>query len=129
MTFVLTITPSIASACRGGENTPPNSFEHAYKDASIAFIGKVVSIESPSKKNVVATFEIQRAWKGPKTGNPHFEIETGRSCDLGKYVEVGSRWFILANKDGEKILTASHSHRLFDTKELENQIKELEKIK
>jgi hypothetical protein len=129
LAIIFSSVPSIAKACRGGENIPSNSFAQAYKSASIVFIGTVTSIDRPKDKDIVATFEIDRSWKGPKNGNLQFSMETGRSCDLEKFVEAGSRWLILADNAGERILTASHSHRLFKTKEEEQQVAELTKVK
>lgn len=126
----LFLAAPIAEACRGGENTPPESIEKAYKNAAIVFIGTVISVDPPKKgKDVVSTFEVSRSWKGMKSGTLSFPVETGRSCDLGKDIEVGSRWFVLVSKAGERIVTASHSRRLFVLKEEEKLIEEVEKIK
>jgi hypothetical protein len=44
-------------------------------------------------------------------------------------LDQNSKWFILATKEGEKILTASYSKRLFDAKDEESLMAELKKMK
>ncbi len=125
-----TLTSGRALACRGSETNPPNTFENGYREASQVFIGKVTSTtSSPNSQDVTATFAILQSWKGNKSGQLTFSVQTGRSCDLGRFVEVGTKWFVMVNKLGDKIMTASHSHRLFDAQEEKDQIAQLQKFK
>lgn len=117
-----------ALACRGGENTPTDSLESAFKSASTVFIGEVVSVVENDKKDVLATFKILKSWKGLKSGTLSIPVQTGRSCDLGRYVESGSKWFILLS-GGSFVATKSHSRRLFEAKEEEQIVNEIEKLR
>jgi hypothetical protein len=132
----VSIPGGCAEACRGGENTPKDSLESAFKGASMVFIGEVVSVLVREKKDVLATFKILKSWKGSKSGTVSIPVQTGRSCDLGRYVEIGSKWFVLIDAKAKPeakteitISTQSHSRRLFELKEEEAIVIEVEKLK
>ena len=130
LVMVLLLIPQMALACRGGESDSKEPLSLAYKNSSTVFIGKVLKVSSSSSSSspdLIATFKIVRSFKGQKEGTLTFPVETGRSCDLGKYLEADSRWFVIAKNAGDKILTASHSRRLFDSKEESEQVAALEK--
>lgn len=122
---MLVTTP--AMACRGGENTPIDSLETAFKGASTVFVGEVVSVVERKGTDVLATFKILKSWKGLKSGTISLAVQTGRSCDLGRYVDIGSKWFVLVS--GSFIETKSHSRRFFEPEEEEMLVKEIEKLK
>lgn len=124
--FIVLFTAASASACRGNEKRPKDSFEEAAKKAPIAFVGTIVTAENPANFETKVTFKVEQGLKEKINEKLWFRIQTGRSCDLGKYVEIGSRWIILANEIGELILTDSHSRRLFDKKE---ELEVIEKLK
>jgi len=117
-----------AMACRGGENTPTDTLQSAFKGASTVFVGEVVSVVERDGKDVLATFKILKSWKGLKSGTISIALQTGRSCDLGRYVESGSKWFILLS-GGSFVATKSHSRRLFEAKDEEQIVNEIEKLK
>ena len=130
-----------AMACRGGENTPTDSLESAFKGASTVFVGEVVSVKERAGKDVLATFKVLKSWKGLKSGTISIPVQTGRSCDLGRFVDLGSKWFILVGKISMSgpakvprkkseiiVATQGHSRRFFEPKEEELLIMEIEKF-
>lgn len=126
----LSFIPALSFGCKGSENKPKQSFENVFKNASLVFIGTMVNVEyTTGGTDAIATFQITRSWKGPKEGTFTFPLETSRSCDLGKYADKSSTWFIVAKKTNERILTASYSRRLFDVTEERDQIAIVQKIK
>jgi hypothetical protein len=135
--LIIALIPSLTFACRGGENTPPDTLENAYKKASIVFIGTVAKITVPSpsffsseKKDVAVTFKVDRSFKGALKDKLYtFPVQTGRSCDLDRSAEMNSRWLILVNKDGEKLITGSHSKRFYETLAEEKATEELMRLK
>jgi hypothetical protein len=125
LVFFFIFTQS-ALACRGVEG-PKNSLAEALERAKLVFIGKI-SDSSFSGAETRAEFQVLKVLKGDLPKELSFMIQTGRSCDLGRYVEQGSEWLIFADKPGDLIVTASHSRRLFDPDERKNIEQELESI-
>ena len=90
------------------------SLEDTFKNAQIVFIGTILSMEDPKDHETRVSFKVDQKLKKMDVDKPWFRLETGRSCDLGRYADIGSRWIIFADKVGDKIFTRSHSQRLFD---------------
>lgn len=125
--LLASIFASLAEACRGGESTPPDSLASALQTASTVFLGEVISADKMDGKNVVATFKVVKGWKGPKGGMLDLPVQTGRSCDLGRFVENGTKWFVVL-KEERIVATRSHSRRLFESEEEVQLIQEVDKL-
>ena len=112
--FLTAFSTPIAFACRGTETQVKESLEDSFKKAQIVFIGTIISMEEPKDYETRVSLKVDRKLKRLDLEKPWFRLETGRSCDLGRYAEIGSRWIIFADKVGDKIYTRSHSQRIFD---------------
>jgi hypothetical protein len=133
--FLISISwTSIGFACRGGESEPKDSLEEAVAAAKIVLLAEAVEVEGDSEEKpfsapnkaplstanrgiTKANFKVLKSWKGSPGKSISFALETGRSCDIGKYLLKGTRWFFIADKDGDTISTRSHSQRLFEPAE------------
>lgn len=106
-----------AVACRGTESAASKPLAEAARDSAIVVIGEVTAITAKPQHDVQVTLKVLRSLKPSAPKTLQFALQTGRSCDLGKSAELGSRWFVLAKRPGERLLTGSHARRLFSVSE------------
>lgn len=133
--FGLFLLAPCALACRGGERNTKLSFAQAFAEAKLVVFAEAVIAESqgPPKIEKQPTisapekteFKVLKAWKGSPGKSVSFTLETGRSCDIGRALENGSKWIFFAKADGEHIHTASHSRRLYSPEEEKNLFAEM----
>jgi hypothetical protein len=119
------LSSASAFACRGGENTPPNTLEDALSKAKFIFIGQILATSETTEalkvttqeKIITATFAVHKKWRGVEIGkNYKFRFDNVRSCDNGRFAEYGSKWVVIAQSENEILPLASHVRRLWDEK-------------
>ena len=79
---------------------PPPPVATAVGESSAVFAGTIVRMTPPSQptSQIVATFAVERVWKGPTT-ETQIEIHTpSSSASCGLSFEPGAKWLIYANE-------------------------------
>lgn len=92
---------------------PPPPVATAVGESSAVFAGTIVALTPPSlpTSEMVATFSVERVWKGP-TNQTEIEIRTpASSAACGLSFEPGGKWLIYANEteDGLSAILCSRS--------------------
>ena len=103
----------MASACLCAEQ---GSLADEYRQSRAVFVGRIVSIELATTslngdraENMIATFEIERRWKGPAVRR--LRVQTCGTqmmiCTCGADFQLGQRYVVFAN--GKRLETGSCS--------------------
>lgn len=92
---------------------PPPPVATAVGESSAVFAGTIVALTPPSlpTSDIVATFSVERVWKGP-TNLTQIEIRTpASSAACGLSFAPGAKWLIYANEtqDGLSAILCSRS--------------------
>lgn len=96
--FLLVLDVSPASAC---DVPPPPPPAQAAEEADAVFVGTVTGVEPADDVDVVATFEVDRVWRGPPTATT--QVVTPENPGMCGYAfEPDQRYLVYANQqDGE----------------------------
>lgn len=90
------------------------SLANEYRHSSAVFVGRIVSLEISVKvidgekiDNMIATFDVERRWKGPAIR--HLRVQTcgtqALACTCGFNFQLGERYVVFA--EGKPLTTSS----------------------
>ena len=97
-----------ACSCRPFPDDPKAAIEQAWSQSDAIVSGTVVALDTETSAErgevVIATFQVARAWKGPK--GPQFKVQTSTSSAACGYTfEANRQYLVAASQDGDRYLT------------------------
>ena len=111
------------------------SLADEYRRSSAAFVGRIVSLEISTKvveghriENMVATFEVERRWKGPSVRR--LRVQTCGTqmlvCTCGVDFQLGQRYIVFA--EGKPLQTSSCNRTTIADAAGEDLLKDLDGV-